>query len=87
MNLQEQLKDKIAEIATTLETSAPGLPALLRTIHTQLKKDPELVTLLSDEDCSTLVNGLKAHTRIELACSAMKSKPKTSLKQTSIADL
>jgi len=87
MNLQEQLKDKIAEIRDTLENSAPGLPSLLRTIHTQLKKDPELVTLLSNEDCSILVNGLKEHTKIELACTAMKGKTRTALKQTTIADL
>ena len=87
MNLQEQLQEKIAEIATTLETSAPGLPNLLRTIHTQLKKDPELVTLLTDEECSVLVNGLKEHTQIELACTAMKSAPRKALKNTTVDDL
>lgn len=87
MNIQEQLQDKIAEIQTTLETSAPGLPSLLRTVHSQLKKDPELVTLLSDEECSVIVNGLKEHTKIELACVAVKSKPRVALKNTTVADL
>ena len=55
MNLQEQLQGKIAEMSEILENSAPGLPTLLRTIHSQLKKDPNLVTILTDEECSVLV--------------------------------
>ena len=87
MNLQEQIQDKIAEMKEVLETSAPGLPTLLRTIHTQLKKDPDLVTLLSEEDCSTIVRGLKEHTKIEIATSAAKSKPRKALSKTTVADL
>lgn len=87
MNLQEQIQEKIAEIQTSLEASATGLPTLLRTVHSQLKKDPDLVTLLSDEECSILVRGLKEHTKIELACSAMKSAPKKALSRTTVDDL
>lgn len=87
MNLQEQLQDKIAEISTALESHAPNLPTLLRTVHSQLKKDPELVTLLSDEDASVIVRGLKEHTKIELAVTAMKGKPRVALKNTTVADL
>jgi len=87
MNLQEQLQGKIAEMSEILENSAPGLPTLLRTIHSQLKKDPNLVTILTDEECSVLVKGLKEHTKIELACVAIKSKPRVALKNTTVADL
>ena len=87
MNLQEQLHSKIQEIDTTLNQSLPGLPTLLRTIHSQLKKDAELVTLLSDEECSILVRGLKDHTKIELATAAMKSKPRKALSKTTVDDL
>jgi len=87
MNLQEQLQGKIAEMSEILENSAPGLPTLLRTIHSQLKKDPDLVTILTDEECSVLVKGLKEHTKIELACVAIKSKPRVALKNTTVADL
>ena len=87
MNLQEQLSSKIQEIDTTLNQSLPGLAGLLRTIHTQLKKDPDIVTLLSDEDCSILVRGLKEHTKIELACASMKGAPRKALSKTTVADL
>ena len=87
MTLQEQIQSKLAEIQESLENSAPNLPTLLRVVHTQLKKDPELVTLLSNKESSILVNGLKEHTKIELACSAVKSAPRKSLKATTIDDL
>ena len=87
MNLQEQLHSKIQEIDTTLNQSLPGLAGLLRTIHTQIKKDPELVTLLSDEECSVLVRGLKDHTKIELACASIKGAPRKALSKTTVADL
>ena len=87
MNIQEQIQAKLQEIDEILISQAPGLPTLLRTIHTQLKKDQELVTLLSEEECSILVRGLKEHTKIELACTAMKSKPRKALKNMTVDDL
>ena len=87
MNLAEQVQEKLIEMEEVLNNNTPGLPTLLRTVHTLLKKDPEVVTLLSESDCNILVEGLKEHTKIELATKAMKSKPKTSLKSTSLSDL
>lgn len=87
MNIQEQIKDNLSQMQTILETRAPGLPTLLQTIHRQLKQDPAIVTLLTDSECAILVEGLKEHTAVELACSAMKSKPKKALKATTVDDL
>ena len=87
MNLAEQVQEKLLEMEGILASNTPGLPNLLRTVHTLLKKDPEVVTLLSEAECNTLVEGLKEHTKIELATKAMKSKPKKSLKSTGLDDL
>ena len=87
MNLADQVKENLFKMEECLNDRIPGLPTLLRTIHTQLKKDPEVVTLLSDEECNILVEGLKEHTKIELAAKAIKAKPKTALKSTTLADL
>lgn len=87
MNLAEQVQEKLIEMEEVVKTNTPGLPTLLRTVHTLLKKDPEVVTLLSESDCNILVEGLKEHTKIELATKAMKSKPKKSLKSTGLEDL
>lgn len=87
MNLAEQVQANIAEMEQILNDKTPGLPNLLRTIHTQLKKDPEVVTILTDDEAATIIRGLKEHTGQEIAAAAMKSKPKKSLKNTTVDDL
>lgn len=87
LTIADQVREKLIELEAAINAHTPNLPSLLRTIHGQLKKDPEIVTLLSEEECSILVSGLKEHTQIELACKALKSAPRTSLKSTSLADL
>ena len=44
------LKLKLAELQEALLNAHPNMPSLLATIHSQLKKDPEQVTLLSEEE-------------------------------------
>ena len=87
MNLAQQVQENIATMEIALKESLPEIPTLLQTIHRQLKKDPEIVTLLSEDECNTLVEGLKEHTGIELAAKALKKPPKKSLKSTSLADI
>lgn len=82
-----QIREKLATLDKLLEDSAPGIASLLRDIHSQLKKDPDVVTILSEEECAIIVNGLKKQTATEIATSAAKSKPKKSLKNMSVADL
>jgi len=86
-NQAYQIREKLATLDKLLEDSAPGIASLLRDIHSQLKKDPDVVTILSEEECAIIVNGLKKQTATEIATSAAKSKPKKSLKNMSVADL
>lgn len=69
-----QIKEKLAQLEERLEANAPGLATLLRDIHQTLKKDPDVVTLLSEEECSVIVKGLKKQTATEIATSALKAK-------------
>lgn len=87
LTVADQVKSNLLEMQEVLDNNTAGLPSLLRTIHGQLKSDPEIVTLLSDDECNILVEGLKSHTSTELACKAMKGKTRTALKQTTMADL
>jgi hypothetical protein len=81
-----QLREKVAALQDALLTSNPLMPSLLRQIHTQLRDDPEIVTLLSEEDICGIVNGLKRQTATELTSATLKSKTK-SLKTLSVGDL
>jgi len=72
MTPADQVREQLASLEEALNAKTPNLPTLLRVIHGQLKKDPEIVTLLSEEECATLVNGLKEHTKIQISVTAAK---------------
>ena len=82
-----EIKTKLAELENALLESLPTMPVILRDIHKQLKADPNIVTILSDEDCSVIVKGLKQQTQTEIVAAAVKSKPKKSLKSMGVNDL
>ena len=82
-----EIRNELAALEEALLTATPEMPKILRTIHSHLKKDPSLVTLLSDTEASILVRGLKKVTATEIATSAAKSKPKKSLKNVTLSDL
>ena len=80
----DDIREKIATLQSHLLTAHPLIPTLLRTIHTQLKADPEVVTLLEEGEILTIVNGLQHVTKIKLV---EVSKPaKKSLKNMSLDD-
>ena len=83
-----QIKEKLADLQDRLEANAPGLATLLRDIHQTLKKDPDVVTLLSEEDCAVIVQGLKKQTATEIATSALKNKSgKKAMSKMTVGDL
>lgn len=87
MNIADQVREKIAELEASLSSNTPGIESLLKPIHIQLKKDPEIVTLLSEEECAALVTGLKEYTKIQITTKAITKKGGKSIKQMTLADL
>lgn len=81
----ESIAMKIAELDDLIKSAHPRLPILLKEIHAVLKADPDNVTLLSEEDIGIIVTGLKKQTATEITAATLKKK--TSLKNTSLADL
>ena len=82
-----EIKEKLANLEQALLSNHPEMPTLLRTIHRQLKADDDLVSILSEEEISILVRGLKVQTKTEIATKAVKSKPKKALKNITLDDL
>lgn len=66
------LREKIAELESLLTSKHPKMPILLREIHTALRAQPENVTLLSEQEISVIVNGLKVQTGVEFATASTK---------------
>jgi hypothetical protein len=63
------------------------MPTLLREIHTTLRKQPENVTLLSEEEIKVIVNGLQKQTGVELVQAVTKAPGKTAALKNKIKDL
>lgn len=82
-----EVQEKLAQLESMLTANTPGISTLLRDIHSVLKKDPDIVTLLSEEEVSVVVRGLKKQTATEIATTAVKKKPKKALSKMTVADL
>ena len=78
-NQAYQIQEKLAELEKSLLEKLPGMPTLLRSIHSGLKKDPHIVTILSEEECNILVKGLKKQTGTEIATTALKKGTKKAM--------
>ena len=86
MNIADQIKEKVLALQEALLSQHPTMPSLLRDIHTNLKANPDVVTLLTEEEVGVIVNGLKRQTATEIATAALKTKTK-SVKSISLSDL
>lgn len=72
MTPAEQIKEKILHLEQQLNSNAPDFPNLLRTIHTQLQKDEELVTLLTEGEIAIITDGLSKKTKIDIVTTSAK---------------
>lgn len=82
-----QIREKLASLEQALLSNNPEMPGILRDIHKQLKSDPEIVTILSPEECSVIVRGLKKQTATNIATTAISKSPKKALSKMSVDDL
>lgn len=86
-NQAYEIKEKLAQLENALLTGTPTMPTLLRDIHRNLGQDPELVTMLTEEEASILVRGLKKQTNTEIATAAIKGSKSKAAKSMTLADL
>ncbi len=82
-----EVREKLAQLDAGLLETTPNIAVLLRDIHRNLKADPDIVTLLSEEECSVLVRGLKVQTKTSIATTATKAKAKKAISKMTLADL
>ena len=82
-----EVQEKLASLEAALLAGTPDMPVLLRDIHRSLKQDPDVVTLLSEEECSILVRGLKKQTATEIATKKIKSGGKKAMSKMTVSDL
>ena len=75
-----ELREKVAALSEAILSKHPTMKGLLREIHTTILQYPEQITLLSEEDISQIVSGLKITTGIDFAEKITKA-PATATKK------
>lgn len=73
------LKEKVASLEAALLSAHPSMGTLLRDIHQALRKQPENVTLMSEEEIATIVRGLERQTQTYLADTTTKGAKKAAV--------
>lgn len=73
------IKFKCAELQQKLQAAEPGYKNVLKEIHENIRKTPELMYALADEEIAIIVGGLQKFSGIEIA--AIKVKEKITKKQ------
>lgn len=71
-NLNLEIKTKLDELEQALLTNHPTMSTILRDIHKTLKAQPDIVTLMSEEEIAIVVQGLTKQTNTKLVESTLK---------------
>jgi len=87
MTPHEIIALKIQELYVSVQQTLPNMPTLLRDIHSNLKTDPELVTLLTPDEVSIIVSGLSKQTQTTITTSILSGGKGKSLKKISVDDI
>ena len=80
------VREAIADISSKLLSGHPQLPLLLRKVHSALKQDPDIVTILTNEERAIIIRGLEVQTKVKLVEIATPKKSK-SLKSMTVDDI
>lgn len=67
-------KNMLLELEDKLNNRVDNFPYLLRDIHQHLRRDPEIVTVLSDEEIGLIIRGIKTMTGTVLGTTATAKK-------------
>jgi len=86
MTPAEQISSAILELQEKLLAQHPSMPILLRTIHKELQANPDVVTLLKDEERAIIIAGLEKFTKTELIVNT-KNLAKKAIKSMTTLDL
>ena len=73
-----ELQEKITSLQAAILDKHPTMPTLLREIHTALRKQPENVVILGEDEIGIIVKGLEIQTNTFLADTVSKSSKSTS---------
>lgn len=87
-NPDNPLMMQLAELEDALLKKLPEFRTILRDIHTKLRQDPEVVTILTEDEVSLIVSGLVTHANVDIiAPRTVKAAKKAAKTPISAGDL
>lgn len=87
MTPHQEVEMKLAGLRAALLADTPQLPTILSQIKLYLSKNPEVVTILSEDEIGEIVRAAQAVAKVKLVENAVKSNRKKALKDTELEDL
>jgi hypothetical protein len=87
MTPYKQIQERITALEAALVEANPLMPNLLRQIHTQLKNDPAIVTLLTESEVAVISSGLSIQTSISITTAKPTAAAKKALTRVTSDDL
>lgn len=72
MDAYMQIQEKILALQNSLLEANPMMPSLLQEIHRNLKNDPAVVTLLTEDEIAIIVSGLSKQTQTQILTTLAK---------------
>jgi hypothetical protein len=82
-----KIKERIAELQGAIDEQLPNFKTILKDIHTTLRADPHVVTILEPEEIAVIVGGLEKHADLEIAGDVVKKATKGGRKAPISADM
>ena len=87
MDVAYDVREAIADISSKLAEGHPQIPLLLRKVHSALKADPDVVTILTDEERAVVIKGLEFQTKTKLIEVSTPAPRKKALKSMTVDDI
>jgi len=87
MTPHQEVEIKMAGLRAALLADTPQLPTILSQIKMYLSKNPEVVTILSEDEIGEIVRAAQHTAKVKLVENAVKAKGKKALKDTELEDL
>lgn len=87
MDQVTEIEMKIAQLREQLLKDTPALPTILQQIKMYLSKNPEVVTLLSEEQIGEIVQAAQRVSQVKIVEAAMKGRGGKKLKDLELEDL
>lgn len=76
---------ELAELEQQLNDRIPDFRLTLRNIHQKLRQDPDIVTILSEEEIGLIVTGLATHANAEIVAPKAAKAARAAAKKTPIS--